>query len=87
MPHVSLNGGQRILLDQALLRYAEDRDISLAEGYDATLAVAQLETPEMRLSLLRAVQADPELTATYFDLIAGVESTRALYTPRLLALL
>lgn len=41
----------------------------------------------MRLSLLRAVQSDAGLTATYFDLFAGVGSPSALYTPELLALL
>ncbi len=74
-------------LDTALRSYTKDRDESLLEGYQATLNVAQLETPERRLSLLRAVQSDPELTATYFDMVAGIESASALYTPKLLALL
>ncbi len=74
-------------LDGALRRYAEDRDASLTEGYEATLSVAQLETHEQRLSLLRAVGRDAELTSTYFDLVAGIESPKALYTPRLMALL
>jgi flavin-dependent dehydrogenase len=74
-------------LDEALRRYAQERDSSMADGYEATLSVAQLTTHEQRLSLLRAVQSDPDLTATYFDVIAGTESARALYTPQLMALL
>ncbi|MGH3980854.1 MAG: NAD(P)/FAD-dependent oxidoreductase [Pseudonocardiaceae bacterium] len=85
--HVGDGLGDPDRLDKALRWYAEDRDESLIEGYEATLTVAQLETPEMRLSLLRAVQSDPDLTATYFDMVAGAESARALYTPKLLALL
>ena len=50
-------------------------------------AVAQLTTHPKRLSMLRAVQSDPELTATYFDIVAGVEPVTALYTSRLLTLL
>ena len=46
-----------------------------------------LETHEQRLSLLRAVALDEELTTTYFDLVAGIESPTALFTPRLLALM
>ncbi|MEU6083526.1 NAD(P)/FAD-dependent oxidoreductase [Streptomyces sp. NPDC047108] len=74
-------------LDEALRAWARERNETLREGYDATLAVAQLETHEQRLSLLRAVQSDPDLTAIYFDMVAGAESTSALYTPKLLALL
>lgn len=85
--HVGDRLGDPEQLDKALRWYAEDRDESLVEGYQATLAAAQLETPEMRLSLLRAVQSDPDLTAIYFDMVAGVESASALYTPKLLALL
>ncbi len=85
--HVGDGLGDPERLDKALRWYAEDRDESLVEGYQATLAAAQLETPEMRLSLLRAVQSDPGLTAIYFDMVAGVESSSALYTPKLLALL
>lgn len=47
----------------------------------------QLEMPKPRLALLRAVQSDPDLTATYFDMVAGAASATALYTPKLLALL
>lgn len=74
-------------LDQALGAYARDRDSSLSEGYEATLTAAQLTPHEQRLALLRAVRSDPELTTTYFDLVAGVASPQALYTPQLLALL
>jgi hypothetical protein len=50
--------------------------------------VAQLAPPhEQRLALLRAVQSDPELTSIYFDMVAGVRTTSALYTPKLLQLL
>lgn len=74
-------------LDQALQDYAEDRDASLTPGYESTLAVAQLAPHEQRLSLLRAVETDPDLTAIYFDMVAGIETVSALYTPKLLALL
>jgi flavin-dependent dehydrogenase len=80
-------GGDPQQLDQALLDYAEDRDTSLAPAYESTLAVAQLAQHEQRLSLLRAVETDPDLTAIYFDMVAGIETVSALYTPKLLALL
>jgi flavin-dependent dehydrogenase len=85
--HVTPHLGDPVRQDDALHRYAGDRDRLLTEGYQATLAVARLETPESRLSLLRAVQSDPELTTTYFDMVAGAASASALYTPRLLAML
>ncbi|GGZ26565.1 NAD(P)/FAD-dependent oxidoreductase [Streptomyces poonensis] len=74
-------------LDAALGKFAEDRDAALLPGYEATLSVARLQPHEQRLSLLRAVQKDPELTSIYFDMVAGIGSARALYTPKLLALL
>ncbi|MBT2388324.1 NAD(P)/FAD-dependent oxidoreductase [Streptomyces sp. ISL-1] len=80
-------GGDPQQLDQALQGYAKDRDASLAPGYESTLAVAQLAPHEQRLSLLRAVERDPDLTAIYFDMVAGIETVNALYTPKLLALL
>lgn len=80
-------GGDPQQLDQALQDYAEDRDASLTPGYESTLAVALLAPHEQRLSLLRAVETDPDLTAIYFDMVAGIETVSALYTPKLLALL
>lgn len=74
-------------LDAALEEYAKDRDNTLTPGYEATLGVAQLAPHEQRLSLLRAVQQDAELTSIYFDTVAGIGSAGALYTPKLLALL
>ncbi|MDT0268027.1 NAD(P)/FAD-dependent oxidoreductase [Streptomyces sp. DSM 44915] len=74
-------------LDAALDEYAADRDKTLTAGYEATLSTAQLEVHEERLSLLRAVRQDEELTSIYFDLVAGVGSLESLYTPRLMALL
>ncbi len=75
-------------LDAALARFAQDRDETLAPGYQATLSVARLAPPhEQRLALLRAVQSDPELVTTYLDMVAGIVSADALYTPKLLALL
>jgi 2-polyprenyl-6-methoxyphenol hydroxylase-like FAD-dependent oxidoreductase len=75
-------------LDAALARFAEDRDTTMAPGYQGALGVARLAPPhERRLALLRAVRSDPELTATYLDMVAGVVSPDALYTPKLLALL
>ncbi|MEU5089966.1 FAD-dependent monooxygenase [Streptomyces sp. NPDC021356] len=79
--------GDPLRLDAALDRYAEDCAAQLAPGYEATLGVARLDPHEQRLSLLRAVQSDPELTAIYLDMVAGITSAGALYTPRLLALL
>ncbi|MFF3287035.1 FAD-dependent oxidoreductase [Streptomyces sp. NPDC003023] len=74
-------------LDQALRKYADERDAFLAPGYEATLSAAQLAPHEQRLSLLRAVSKDPELTSIYFDMVAGIGTVGALYTPKLLALL
>lgn len=85
--HVGDGLGSPRAVDEALGAYARDRDESLTEGYEATLAAARLETHEQRLSLLRAVQKDEDLTSLYFDVVAGAESARALYTPRLAALL
>ncbi|GIH17109.1 NAD(P)/FAD-dependent oxidoreductase [Rugosimonospora africana] len=73
-------GGDPALLDRALTRYEEDRDGALVPGYESTLTVARLAPPhDQRLSLLRAVQADPELTSIYFDLVAGIGTTSDLY--------
>ncbi|MER6926126.1 FAD-dependent monooxygenase, partial [Streptomyces spiralis] len=80
-------GGDPVLLDAALSRFAEDGRARLAPGYEATLGAARLDPHEQRLSLLRAVQSDPELTAIYLDLVAGIASASDLYTPRLLTLL
>ncbi|WP_086731302.1 FAD-dependent oxidoreductase [Streptomyces carpinensis] len=80
-------GGDPALLDAALARFAEDARARLVPGYEATLGAARLDPHEQRLSLLRAVQSDPELTAIYLDMVAGIASASALYTPRLLALL
>ncbi|MFJ3821061.1 FAD-dependent oxidoreductase [Streptomyces nodosus] len=80
-------GGNPAELDAALEEFAEKRDAALLPGYEATLGVAQLTPHEQRLSLLRAVGRDPELTEIYFDMVAGIETASALYTPRLLALL
>ncbi|WP_320783642.1 NAD(P)/FAD-dependent oxidoreductase [Streptomyces sp. CRN 30] len=74
-------------LDAALRAFADDRDTALAPGYEATLAAARLDPHAQRLSLLRAVQTDPELTSIYFDVVAGIGSAQALYTPKLLSLL
>jgi flavin-dependent dehydrogenase len=74
-------------LDQALRAFIAERDASLAEGFEATLSAARLETHEQRLALLRAVSRDPELTATYFDLVAGIASVKSLFTAELLALM
>lgn len=80
-------GGNPAELDTALGKFAEERDAALTPGYESTLGVARLTPHEQRLSLLRAVRRDPELTAIYFDMVAGIETAGALYTPRLLALL
>jgi flavin-dependent dehydrogenase len=72
-------------LDLSLRDFAEDRDRSLNEGFEATLSVARLEVHEQRLALLRAVGTDPELVSTYFDVVAGAASLKELYGPRLLA--
>jgi flavin-dependent dehydrogenase len=80
-------GGDPAQLDAALRDFAAERDAALTAGYEATLSVAQLTPHDQRMSLLRAVQTDPELTSIYFDMVAGIGSASALYTPRLLALL
>ncbi len=81
-------GGDPARLDAALARFAEDRDAALTPGYQATLGVARLAPAhQQRLALLRAVQSDPELVATYLDMVAGIVPADALYTPKLLALL
>ncbi|MEU8586078.1 FAD-dependent monooxygenase [Streptomyces sp. NPDC048664] len=80
-------GAGRAELDAALGKFAEERDATLHPGYESTLGVAHLAAHEQRLSLLRAVGSDPELTSIYFDMVAGIETAKALYTPRLLALL
>ncbi|WP_314172098.1 NAD(P)/FAD-dependent oxidoreductase [Streptomyces winkii] len=72
-------------LDESLQAYARKRDDSMAEGYRAALSAARLEIHPKRLSLLRAVQSDPGLTSTYFDVFAGIRPPTALYTPQLLA--
>jgi hypothetical protein len=74
-------------LDTALRDFARERDEVLTPGYESTLGVAQLTQHEQRLSLLRAVQTDAELTSIYFDMVAGIGTAEALYTPKLLALL
>lgn len=80
-------GGDPRRLDRALRDYAEDRDAALVPGYESTLAVARLDPHEQRLALLRAVERDEDLTAIYFDMVAGIETVSALYTTKLLALL
>jgi flavin-dependent dehydrogenase len=77
--------GDPARLDTGLRSFAQERDDALTPGYEATLSVAQLEIHPERLALLRAVASDPDLTATYFDTVAGIRSATALYTPRLLA--
>ncbi|GAA5185406.1 NAD(P)/FAD-dependent oxidoreductase [Rugosimonospora acidiphila] len=78
-------GGDPALLDRALGQYEEDRDATLVPGYESTLTVARLAPPhDQRLALLRAVQSDPELTSIYFDMVAGIGTASALYTPVLL---
>jgi 2-polyprenyl-6-methoxyphenol hydroxylase-like FAD-dependent oxidoreductase len=79
--------GDPARLDAALGRFAEEQRRRLLPGYEATLGAARLDPHEQRLSLLRAVQSDAELTAIYLDMVAGIVSADALYTPRLLALL
>ncbi|MFE6757904.1 FAD-dependent oxidoreductase [Streptomyces sp. NPDC057684] len=73
-------------LDAALQAYVRDTDPVLRQGHDATLTVARLApASRQRLALLRAVARDATLTATYFDLFAGIGTAADLYGPRLLA--
>lgn len=74
-------------MDAALKEFADERDRALKPGYESTLAVARLTPHEQRLSLLRAVQSDAELTSIYFDMVAGIGTASSLYTPKLLSLL
>ncbi|UED88585.1 NAD(P)/FAD-dependent oxidoreductase [Streptomyces profundus] len=87
MRHIGKDLGDPAHVDEALAGYAAERDRALLGGFEATLNVARLEVHQERLALLRAVRQDEELTTTYFDLVAGVGSFEALYTPRLMALL
>jgi len=80
-------GDDPAVLDTALKDFSEDRDKALMGGYEATLGTARLDPHEQRLSLLRAVQQDEELTSIYFDTVAGIVPASALFTPKLLALL
>ncbi|GAQ58893.1 FAD-dependent oxidoreductase [Streptomyces acidiscabies] len=80
-------GDDPAVLDTALKDFSEDRDQALMGGYEATLGVARLDPHEQKLSLLRAVQQDEELTSIYFDTVAGIAPASALFTPKLLALL
>ncbi|MFE5596239.1 NAD(P)/FAD-dependent oxidoreductase [Streptomyces sp. NPDC056549] len=74
------------LLDQALVQYGAERDTTLLPGYEATLAVGRLaEQPASRLTLLRRIQQDPELTTIYFDMVAGAATIGDLFTTKLLA--
>ena len=77
--------GDPAAVDASLARYTEESTAALTAGYTSTLAVGRLAAPaEARLTLLRAVQDDPELTSIYFDVVAGAAGTTALYTPALL---
>lgn len=80
-------GDDPAMLDKALADFAAERDRQLTDGYEATLAAARLDPHEQRLSLLRAVRRDAELTSIYFDIVAGIAPPSSLFTPRLLALL
>ncbi|QKG19909.1 NAD(P)/FAD-dependent oxidoreductase [Actinomadura verrucosospora] len=64
-PHAPLDPGA------AARWFGRNRDELLMPGYRATLAVARLDVEPERLELLRAVQADPGLTAGYFAAAAG----------------
>jgi 2-polyprenyl-6-methoxyphenol hydroxylase-like FAD-dependent oxidoreductase len=81
----ALGEGEQPRLDEALAAFSADRDNLMAESYSAALSAARLEIHPKRLSLLRAVQSDPGLTSTYFDIFAGIRPATALYTPQLLA--
>lgn len=70
-------------VDERLTDYALDLQETLSDGYQATLSVARLEVHPRRLALLRAVQSDPDLTTTYFDVLAGAKPATALFRPRL----
>ncbi|MEK0100250.1 NAD(P)/FAD-dependent oxidoreductase [Streptomyces sp. A475] len=72
-------------LDRALRAYERECESLLAPGYRATLSAARLHLSEQRLSVLRAVSSDPELTSIYLDVFAGITTAEALYVPRLFA--
>jgi 2-polyprenyl-6-methoxyphenol hydroxylase-like FAD-dependent oxidoreductase len=72
-------------LDAALGEFQRLRDQTLDPIYQGTIVVAQLQVQPDRLALLRAIQADQDLTNRYFATVAGILSAEELYTPDLLA--
>lgn len=61
-------------LDHALADFAADRDALMLPGYQATMAVAQMDKKEHRLALLRKVAGSSRCTELYFDVVAGIRS-------------
>ncbi|MET8727419.1 NAD(P)/FAD-dependent oxidoreductase [Streptomyces parvus] len=74
-------------LDLALKSFAEERDQTFMENYQATLLVAEASARDKRRMLLRAVASDPDHIRRYFNTVAGLRPVSELYTPELLALL
>jgi 2-polyprenyl-6-methoxyphenol hydroxylase-like FAD-dependent oxidoreductase len=78
--HIAGNLSNPQELNEALARFAADRDALLIPGYRATLATAKLLTDidipenEQRLDFLRTVAADRTLTQLYFDVFARIKS-------------
>ncbi|HEY7592184.1 MAG TPA: NAD(P)/FAD-dependent oxidoreductase [Actinophytocola sp.] len=76
-----------VRLDRALANFADARDTVLADGYRATLELAQLRVPASRLRMLQAIAEVPELTARYFAMVAGIVPIESVLTTELLELI
>ncbi|GGW20705.1 NAD(P)/FAD-dependent oxidoreductase [Streptomyces capoamus] len=71
-------------LDAALRRYARDVDDKFTDFFRSTLNVAELQVPESRLSLLRAISGNQALTDRYFATLSGACSIDDFYNAELL---
>jgi 2-polyprenyl-6-methoxyphenol hydroxylase-like FAD-dependent oxidoreductase len=67
-------------LDAALRRYAREHEELLVDGYQDTLASAELR-PLRRLGLLRAIADDPVMTERFFSTVSGACPSKELITP------
>lgn len=67
-------------LDAALGRFARERDALLMDGYQDTLATAELQ-PRRRLGLLRSIADDPVMIERFFSTVSGACPSSELITP------
>jgi flavin-dependent dehydrogenase len=78
---------ERDRLDIALRQFGEQRDAALISHYRNALVVGRLQLTESRLAFLRAISSSSTLTASYFGVVAGINSLNDLMTEELIALL